>query len=58
MHSPCISVCIHDPESGLCRGCGRTLDEIQDWMDYSDAEQLRIMAELPARMREQRPGKV
>ena len=26
--SPCIKVCIVDPRSGLCRGCGRTLAEI------------------------------
>ena len=51
MHSPCNKVCIHDPVSGLCRGCGRTLQEIQDWMDLSDADQIRIMAELPQRLK-------
>jgi predicted Fe-S protein YdhL (DUF1289 family) len=46
--------------TGLCRGCGRTLQEIQDWMEMNEAEQLRIMAELPARLQsqERRPGKV
>ena len=59
MHTPCISICAHDPATGLCRGCGRTLEEIEDWMDLSAEEQLRIMAELPERLkREQRPGKV
>jgi predicted Fe-S protein YdhL (DUF1289 family) len=58
MHSPCIKLCIHDPVAGLCQGCGRTLAEIQDWIELSEAEQLRIMAELPQRLRKHRPGKV
>jgi uncharacterized protein len=55
MFSPCIKVCIHDPVSGLCRGCGRTLQEIQDWMELGEAEQLRIMAELGERLRKSFP---
>ena len=51
MYSPCIKVCIHDPATGLCRGCGRTLREIQDWMAMGEAEQLRVMAELPDRLK-------
>jgi predicted Fe-S protein YdhL (DUF1289 family) len=47
--SPCTKVCIIDPRSGLCRGCGRTLDEIARWGSFSDVERDRIMAELPAR---------
>ena len=30
--SPCISVCVMDPASGLCAGCYRTLAEIADWI--------------------------
>ena len=58
MPSPCVKVCGYDAVRDLCRGCGRTLEEIQDWWTMSEAEQLRIMAELPERLREQRPGKV
>ena len=29
--SPCISICRMDPDSGLCMGCFRTLDEIASW---------------------------
>ncbi len=29
--SPCMSVCVMDEGSGLCRGCLRTLDEIAQW---------------------------
>jgi predicted Fe-S protein YdhL (DUF1289 family) len=48
--SPCIQVCILDPRSGLCRGCGRTLDEIARWTSFSDAERARVIGMLPARL--------
>ena len=47
--SPCTKVCTIDPRSGLCRGCGRTLDEIGRWMSLSESERNRIMTELPRR---------
>jgi predicted Fe-S protein YdhL (DUF1289 family) len=52
-------VCTIDPASGLCRGCGRNLDEIARWMSLSESERVRIMAELPRRRASAglRPGK-
>ncbi|HEX6137367.1 MAG TPA: DUF1289 domain-containing protein [Casimicrobiaceae bacterium] len=35
--SPCVGVCRIDPESGLCVGCLRTLDEIAAWGALDDA---------------------
>ncbi len=49
IETPCINVCTLDPRSGLCIGCGRTVDEIARWGSMSAAERTRIMAELPAR---------
>lgn len=51
MDSPCIDVCTMDPETGLCAGCGRTLDEIASWSTLDNAARQRIMALLPERMR-------
>ncbi len=48
--SPCTKVCIIDPRSGLCRGCGRTLGEIAQWASLGDGERERIMDELPQRL--------
>jgi predicted Fe-S protein YdhL (DUF1289 family) len=50
MKTPCEKVCIVDQPSGLCRGCGRSLAEIERWTRYSDAERARIMGELPGRI--------
>lgn len=49
IESPCIKVCAIDPRSGLCTGCGRTLDEIARWVVLSAAERAAIMAALPRR---------
>jgi uncharacterized protein len=50
--TPCIRVCILDPDTGLCEGCGRTRDEIADWYRLSETERLRIMEGLDERMRQ------
>lgn len=48
--SPCIAVCIIDPGTSLCLGCGRTLPEIARWHRIDGVERRDIMATLPARM--------
>jgi len=48
--TPCIAVCIIDPRTSLCLGCGRTLPEIARWHRIESAERLAIMAQLPARI--------
>ncbi len=47
--SPCISVCVMDASTGLCRGCLRTLDEIAGWSALDDDARRAIVAKLPAR---------
>ena len=50
--TPCIRICVIDPVSGRCEGCGRTLAEIAQWSRLSEAERLAIMAALPERLAE------
>jgi predicted Fe-S protein YdhL (DUF1289 family) len=50
IESPCIKICTLDARSGLCLGCGRTIDEIARWTAMSDAERDRVMNELPWRL--------
>lgn len=42
--SPCIKICQIDPQSNLCTGCLRTLDEIATWSVMNDEEKRRTMA--------------
>ena len=48
--TPCIAVCIIDPKTSLCFGCGRTLPEIARWQRMESAERQAVMAQLAARM--------
>ena len=50
--TPCIAVCMIDPRTSLCFGCGRTLPEIARWHRLESTERLVIMAALPGRMAE------
>jgi uncharacterized protein len=40
-----------DPVHRICSGCGRTIQEIGNWMNFSDAERNEISKKLPARMK-------
>lgn len=48
--SPCIRLCVIDPISGFCIGCGRKGEEIAAWLSLSLAERRAINATLPARL--------
>ncbi len=48
--TPCIAVCIIDPRTSLCFGCGRTLPEIARWSRMDSTERRAVMAQLAARM--------
>ena len=50
IETPCIAVCMMDPRTNLCFGCGRTLAEIARWHRMESAERLSVMAELQERM--------
>jgi predicted Fe-S protein YdhL (DUF1289 family) len=50
IESPCIKVCTMDAASGLCAGCGRTLDEIARWGSMTDEERRKVVAGLPQRL--------
>ena len=47
--SPCINVCEMDQQSGLCRGCLRTIDEIVAWGSASDESKRAVWAEIRRR---------
>ncbi|GAB3470128.1 hypothetical protein GCM10027321_40140 [Massilia terrae] len=50
--SPCINVCQMAPDTGLCIGCMRTIDEIIAWSSASDDYKRAVWAEI--RRREER----
>ena len=47
--SPCIKICVIQPETRLCTGCLRTIDEISAWSRMTPDARAQVMAELPTR---------
>jgi predicted Fe-S protein YdhL (DUF1289 family) len=47
--SPCIKICVIEPQSRLCTGCLRTIDEISAWSRMTPEARAEVMAALPAR---------
>ena len=50
IESPCINICVVHPQSRLCTGCGRSIDEIRDWSAMDAEERRDIIALLPERV--------
>jgi uncharacterized protein len=40
--SPCIAICSTSQGDAVCKGCGRTFDEVQDWTVYTPAEKRAV----------------
>ena len=49
IESPCVRICVVHPDTRMCTGCARTIDEIGAWSVMSAEERRRIMDELPTR---------
>lgn len=47
--TPCVGVCVIDSQSALCKGCGRTTQEIAQWTSFTVSERQQIMQQLEAR---------
>lgn len=47
--SPCIGVCTLEPQTRLCIGCFRSIDEIAAWSRYSMEEKRQVLAKLEGR---------
>lgn len=48
--TPCVKLCVVDPESGFCIGCGRSRTEIAGWLAMPPAERREVMAGLDGRI--------
>tara|TARA_B100000029_G_C16964532_1_gene737573 strand:- start:149 stop:331 length:183 start_codon:yes stop_codon:yes gene_type:complete len=48
IESPCIGVCILF--DGSCLGCHRTIEQVSDWLYYTDEERSRITKESEAKI--------
>ena len=58
MITPCISICQVEKETRICKGCGRSIEEIRMWSRYTDIERMDIMRRLGYDQREGREEKL
>lgn len=47
--SPCISICKMNPQTGLCEGCFRTIEEIAQWSTATEEMKRRVWMEIKRR---------
>ena len=50
IETPCVKLCVVDPDSGFCIGFGRSRSEIAGWIAMSPAERHEVMAGLDDRL--------
>ena len=48
--SPCLSVCVMDPQTEVCAGCWRTLEEIGVWSRISDEAKRQVWQRIQQRL--------
>lgn len=44
VESPCISICRYENE--VCVGCGRTVEEVTEWYNFTDKQKQKIIDRL------------
>jgi predicted Fe-S protein YdhL (DUF1289 family) len=44
VESPCISICRYENE--ICVGCGRTVEEVTEWYNFTDKQKQKIIDRL------------
>lgn len=49
IESPCVQICVIHPETRLCTGCARSIDEITGWAGMTPEARRAVMDELPER---------
>ena len=48
--SPCVSVCVMDPQSQVCTGCWRSLEEIGAWSRMPDEAKRKVWQRIQQRL--------
>jgi len=49
VESPCQGVCVVGFLDQRCHGCGRTIEQIQNWLSYSEQQRKTIMQTIKER---------
>ena len=44
--SPCVGICNMSLEGNFCKGCGRSIDQIANWLVYTDKQKNEIIKNI------------
>ncbi|NOT16697.1 MAG: DUF1289 domain-containing protein [Sulfuriferula sp.] len=44
--SPCIGYCSCSLGDSVCKGCGRTVKEVDNWLFYTEAQKIAVWARV------------
>lgn len=50
IETPCVKICVVDPETGFCIGCGRSRGEIAGWLSMTAGDRRQVMSGLGERI--------
>ena len=48
--SPCIGICSHNTGGNICRGCGRSVAEVHDWLGMTSDEKIKVKRKASLRL--------
>lgn len=46
--TPCIAICSTSQGDAVCKGCGRSFDEVQHWLAYSPVQKRAVWRRITA----------
>lgn len=52
---PCVGECTTTTGDTVCRGCGRTVEEIRDWPGYTHEQRAAVVARIRRTRKESKP---
>jgi|TARA_R110000744_G_scaffold16144_1_gene44638 predicted Fe-S protein YdhL (DUF1289 family) len=53
VNSPCIGLCNIDfDQTNICKGCGRSIEEITNWSSYTNESKTQVKEKAMARINE------
>ncbi|MBD8088467.1 DUF1289 domain-containing protein [Pseudomonas fluorescens] len=54
--TPCVGICSHNTGGDVCKGCGRTVNEVYEWLGMSSEQKIEVKKLAKARLSPQGLG--
>ena len=54
--TPCVGICSHNVGGEVCKGCGRTVEEVRNWNRYTSEEKIEVKRVCQIRLLQFKPA--